>query len=72
MSEHENEHNTKVARINHLARKSKGAEGLTDDEKFEQQALRRWYIDAMKASLTGHLENIRYVDEHGNVTKPGE
>ncbi|MNT18293.1 hypothetical protein D3C72_1534840 [compost metagenome] len=63
------EHDQKVARINALARKSK-AEGLSEDEKAEQHTLRRWYIDACKASLRGHLENIRYVDEDGNPTNP--
>lgn len=69
--QHETQHNDKVARINALARKAKDS-GLTEAEKSEQQALRRWYIDAMKASLTVHLENIRYVDDEGNVSKPGE
>ena len=72
MSNHEQQHNEKVARINQLARKSKEPCGLTHDEKCEQQELRRWYIDSMKASLRGHLENIRYVDEQGNLSKPGE
>ncbi|MFN3431266.1 MAG: DUF896 domain-containing protein [Candidatus Sericytochromatia bacterium] len=63
------EHDQKVARINELARKSKSV-GLNDDEKTEQHSLRRWYIDACKASLQGHLENIRYVDDQGNTTKP--
>ena len=63
------EHDQKVARINELARKSKSV-GLSDDEKAEQHTLRRWYIDACKASLQGHLENIRYVDDQGNTTKP--
>jgi uncharacterized protein YnzC (UPF0291/DUF896 family) len=65
------EHDQKVARINELARKAKG-DGLTDDEKAEQQTLRRWYIDACKASLQCHLDNIRYVDDQGNVSKPTE
>ena len=55
----------KIARINALARKAK-AEGLTDEEKAEQQALRREYIDAMKASLTAQLDNMVVVDEQGN------
>ena len=39
----------KIARINELAKKSKTT-GLTEAEKAEQQALRREYIDDMKAS----------------------
>lgn len=56
---------SKIDRINVLARKAK-AEGLTDAEKIEQQALRREYIDAMKASLTAQLDNMVVVDETGN------
>lgn len=55
----------KIDRINELARKAKG-EGLSDGEKAEQQALRREYIDAMKASLTAQLDNMVVVDEQGN------
>lgn len=42
--------NEKIARINELARKSR-AQGLTEQERAEQAALRREYIDAMKRSL---------------------
>jgi uncharacterized protein YnzC (UPF0291/DUF896 family) len=62
----------KVKRINELAAKAKSADGLTEEEKAEQAALRRAYIDAVKASLEPHLDRIRYVDEEGNITKPGE
>jgi uncharacterized protein YnzC (UPF0291/DUF896 family) len=61
----------KIKRINELAAKSK-SHGLTDEEKAEQHKLRRDYIDAVKASLEPHLDRIRYVDEEGNITKPGE
>ena len=47
----------KVARINELARKSRTAEGLTEEEKTEQAALRREYVEAVKQSLQGHLDN---------------
>lgn len=60
----------KLARINELARKSKGSAGLTPAEAKEQAALRREYIDAVKASLTPQLERIRYVEEDGSVTNP--
>lgn len=58
-----------IDRINELARKSKTPEGLTEEEKLEQQQLRRIYIDSFKASLVGQLENTYIVDEHGNKRK---
>ncbi len=61
---------SRIDRINELARKSK-TEGLTEEEKAEQAVLRREYIDSVKASLIGHLDNTYYVDEHGNKTKLG-
>ena len=39
-----------IARINELAHKAK-AEGLTAEEKMEQQVLRAEYIAAFRASL---------------------
>lgn len=59
---------SKIYRINELARKSKET-GLTDDEKAEQEALRREYIDAYKNSLVCQLENMYIVDEQGNKRK---
>ena len=58
----------KIDRINVLARKSK-AEGLTEEEKAEQAVLRREYIDSVKASLIGNLDNTYVVDEKGNKRK---
>ena len=54
----------KIDRINELARKAKTPEGLTPEELTERDALRREYIDSVKASLTGHLNNtvIQYPD----------
>lgn len=59
---------SKIDRINVLARKSK-AEGLTEEEKAEQAVLRREYIDSVKASLIGHLDNTYVVDQKGNKRK---
>lgn len=56
---------SKIDRINQLARKSK-AEGLTPEEKDEQAALRLEYINSVKASLIANLENTYVVDEKGN------
>lgn len=58
-----------IDRINALARKSKTPEGLTEEEKVEQQKLRRIYIDSFKESLVGQLENTYIVDEKGNKRK---
>lgn len=55
----------KIDRINDLARKAK-AEGLTPEELEERDALRKEYVAAVKASLTGHLDNTWIVDEKGN------
>ena len=56
-----------IARINELARKAK-SEGLTPEELTERDKLRRIYIDAFKANLTGTLDNTYLVDEKGNKT----
>ncbi|MGC2872994.1 DUF896 domain-containing protein [Ihubacter sp. mB4P-1] len=53
----------KIERINILARKAKTEEGLTEEEKAEQQVLRREYIDAFKANLRSQLEQIEFVDK---------
>ena len=58
-----------IDRINELARKSKTAEGLTEEEKQEQQVLRRAYIDSFKESLIGQLECTYIDDEKGNKKK---
>ena len=55
----------KIDRINVLARKAK-AEGLTEAEIAERDALRKEYIAAVKASLTGQLDHTWLVDEKGN------
>lgn len=57
-----------IDRINALARKSK-AEGLTEEEKAEQQKLRRAYIDSFKESLTAQLDNTYIIDETGHKKK---
>ena len=59
---------TKIDRINALARKSK-TEGLTEAEKAEQAALRREYIDAVKRSLTDQLDHTYVVDLQGGKHK---
>ena len=54
----------KVLRINELARKSKTEEGLTPEEKVEQQKLREEYIIEFRKSMGMMLDNtvIEYPD----------
>lgn len=52
----------KLDRLNFLARKAKN-EGLTKDEKNEQQELRQEYLRNFRKSFRSQLENIEIVDE---------
>lgn len=54
-----------IDRINYLARKSKG-EGLTEEERAEQAKLRKEYVAAFRASLTGQLDNTVIVRPDGS------
>lgn len=57
-----------IARINELAKKAK-TEGLTAEETVERDKLRRIYIDSVKASLTGQLDNTYIVEPDGTKRK---
>lgn len=57
-----------IARINVLAKKAK-EQGLTNEEITERDALRRIYIDSVKASLVGHLDNTYIVRPDGTKEK---
>ena len=59
-----------IARINELAKKAK-TEGLTSEETAERDKLRRIYIDSVKASLVGQLENTYIVSPDGTKKKVG-
>ena len=63
--------NEVIARINELAKKNK-AEGLTPEELTERDKLRRIYIDSVKASLVGQLENTYIVEPDGTKHKVGK
>lgn len=56
----------KIARINELYHKSKG-EGLTEEEKAEQQALRQEYIQSVRSNLKAQLDNVRIVNPDGTI-----
>ena len=61
----------RIARINELAHKAK-AEGLTPEEIAERDVLRKEYIAAVRASLTGQLESITIVEPDGTRHKVGK
>ncbi len=61
----------KIERINALYRKSK-AEGRTEEEKKEQDLLRKEYIASVKSNLRNQLNNIDVINEKGKVENLGE
>ncbi len=50
----------KLARINELARKSK-SEGLTSQEREEQQVLRKDYLAAFREHFRQQLDSVKVV-----------
>ena len=58
----------RLKRINELAKKEK-EQGLTPEEKLEQQELRAEYLAVFKNNLVSQLENTYIVDEKGNKRK---
>ena len=60
--------NAVIARINELAAKAK-KESLSPEELAERDKLRRIYIDSVKASLVGHLDNTSIVRPDGSKEK---
>lgn len=62
----------KIARINELYHKSRTEEGLTPEEKDEQQKLRADYVASVRAGLRGQLNNIDIQEKDGSITNLGE
>lgn len=62
---------SRIKRINELYHKSQG-EGLTPEEKEEQVRLRMEYIQAIRESLRGTLNNVSIENEDGTITNLGE
>ena len=56
----------KIDRINELARKRK-AEGLTEMELFEHDALRKEYIAGFRANMQALLENVQVKEPDGTL-----
>lgn len=60
-----------IARINELARKSKGV-GLTPEEKEEQQKLRQEYIAAIRMNMRAQLDQIDIREADGTIVNLGD
>ncbi len=58
----------RIARINELYHKSQ-KEGLTEEEKQEQDRLRKEYVAAIRQNLRGSLESVSIVNPDGSVEK---
>ncbi|MBC3516760.1 DUF896 domain-containing protein [Neobittarella massiliensis] len=58
----------KIKRINELAKKAK-AEGLSEDEKQEQQRLRQEYVAEFRGDLKRQLDAIEIVEPDGSRHK---
>ncbi len=61
----------RIQRINELYHKSK-AEGLTPEEKEENERLRAEYIQNIRSNLRAQLNNIDMVHEDGTVENLGD
>lgn len=59
----------KIQRINELSKKEK-QEGLTKEEKVEQQQLREEYLEAFRSSFKNTLKNVTILDPKGNDVTP--
>ncbi len=62
---------SKIDRINALARKSR-AEGLTEEERKEQELLRKEYIANVRRNLRAQLDSIDVVNPDGTTENLGE
>jgi 5-formyltetrahydrofolate cyclo-ligase len=63
--------NIKIDRINTLANKQKSV-GLTEEEKQEQAALRKEYIETIRENLRANLNNISIKEDDGSITDLGK
>lgn len=61
----------KIKRINELYHKSQ-KEGLTEEEKEEQKALRAEYVASVRNNLRAQLDGINIQETDGSVTNLGK
>lgn len=56
----------KIARINALYHKSKTPQGLSEEEKEEQAALRKEYLASIRKNMRSQLNQITVVSPDGS------
>ena len=61
----------KIQRINELARRAK-EEGLTEEEKKEQQLLRKEFLTSVRMNLKSQLDNIDILNKDGSIENLGD
>ena len=61
----------KIERINELYHKSQSI-GLTEEEKAEQAALRKAYIEAIRQNMRANLNSSSVQEEDGSITDLGK
>ena len=61
----------RIDRINTLYHKSQ-AVGLTEEEKKEQAALRKEYIESTRGNMRGQLNSILIKEKDGSITDLGK
>ena len=59
----------KMKRLNELAKKKKNGV-LTEDERVEQEGLRREYLAVFRSGMAQTLEGVTVVDPDGNDVTP--
>ena len=63
--------NIKIDRINTLAHKQKSVV-LTEEEKNEQEELRKDYLEAVKENLRASINNVSIKEADGSITDLGK
>lgn len=61
----------RIDRINALYHKSQSV-GLTEEEKQEQAALRKEYIEAIRGNMRATLNNVSIKEADGSITDLGK
>ena len=60
-----------IDRINELYHKSQD-QGLTENEKREQQELRKKYIESIRVNMRANLNSISIQEKDGSITDLGK